>query len=163
MCKKREMSRLWHTQTDEQWKVVQYRVMQRDCKLLYFCDGIKKLEKCTNLTIFRELIKGGFAVWMPNVSQVPTIFSFQRIDFWAGWHPLHARNSALEVILPSLLSNPPSSFSSTESLSPLQLRRAFGTKFHPKNPRKVSQQVQFQRVIDNFIKTASLRPHPGQK
>ena len=22
---------------------------------------------------------------MPNVSQVPTIFSFQRIDFWPGW------------------------------------------------------------------------------
>ena len=95
---------------------------------------------------------------MPNVSEVPAIFSFQRIDFWPRWHPHHARNSALEVILPSLLSNPPSSFSSTESLSPLQLRRAFGTKFHPKNPRKVPQQVQFQRVIDNFIKTANVRP-----
>ena len=52
--------------------------------------------------------QGGFGILMPNVSQVPTIFSFQRIDFWPGWHPLHARNSALKVILLSLLSDPPS-------------------------------------------------------
>ena len=30
---------------------------------------------------------------MPNVSQVPTIFSFQRIDFWPGW-----RGSLDEVV-----------------------------------------------------------------
>ena len=73
---------------------------------------------------------------MPYVSQVPTIFLFQRNDFWPGWHPLHARNSALEVILPSLLSNPPSSFSSTESFkSTAAMRRAFGAKFHPTGPR----------------------------
>ena len=74
---------------------------------------------------------------MPNVSQVPTIFSFQRIDFWPGWHPLHARNSALEVILPSLLSNLPSSFSSTESLSPLQLWDGLlGPSFTPRTQGK---------------------------
>ena len=42
-----------------------------------------------------------------------------------------------------------------ELKSTAAVRRAFGTKFHPKNPRKVPQQVQFQRVIDNFIKTAT--------
>ena len=51
---------------------------------------------------------GGFGILMPIVSQVPAIFLFQRNDFWPGWHPLHARNSALEVILLSLLSDPPS-------------------------------------------------------
>ena len=45
-----------------------------------------------------------------------------------------------------------------ELKSTAAVRRAFGTKFHPKNPRKVPQQVQLQRVIDNFIKTASVRP-----
>ena len=79
--------------------------------------------------------QGGFGILMPNVSQVPTIFSFQKIDFWPGWHPLHARNSALEVILPSLLSDPPYG----ELKSTAAVRRAFGTKFHPKNPRKVLQ------------------------
>ena len=71
------------------------------------------------------------------VSQVPTIFSFQRINFWPGWHPLHARNSALEVILPSLLINPSSSFSSTESLSPLQLWDGLlGPSFTPRTQGK---------------------------
>ena len=36
-----------------------------------------------------------------------------------------------------------------------QVRRAFGTKFLPNNPRKVPKNVQFQRVIDRFQKTAS--------
>ena len=33
---------------------------------------------------------------MPNVSQVPTIFSFQRIEFWPGWGP--GKNSLYEVV-----------------------------------------------------------------
>ena len=45
-----------------------------------------------------------------------------------------------------------------ELKSTAAVRGAFGTKFHPQNPRKVPQQDQFQRVIDNFIKTASLCP-----
>ena len=45
-----------------------------------------------------------------------------------------------------------------ELKSTAAVRRAFGTKFHPKNPRKVPQQVHFQRVIDNFIKTANVCP-----
>ena len=50
-----------------------------------------------------------------------------------------------------------------ELKSTAAVRRAFGTKFHQKNPRKVPNWVQFQRVIDNFIKIASVRPHSGQK
>ena len=38
------------------------------------------------------------------------------------------------------------------------VRRAFGTKFLPKNPRKVPHQKQFQRVIDRFLGSASVRP-----
>ena len=73
---------------------------------------------------------------MPNVSQVPTIFSIKIIDFWPGWHPLNSRNSALEVILPSLLSNPPSSFSSTESLSPLLCETGFMDQVSPQEPKE---------------------------
>ena len=50
-----------------------------------------------------------------------------------------------------------------ELKSTAAVRRAFGIKFRPQNPRKVPQQVQFQRVIDNFIKTAPVRPQSGQK
>ena len=38
------------------------------------------------------------------------------------------------------------------------VRRAFGTKFFPKNPRKVPKQMIFQRVIDRFLQSASVRP-----
>ena len=73
---------------------------------------------------------------MPYMSQVPSVFSFQRTDFWPGWQPLHARKSALEVILPSLLSNPPSSFSSTESLSPLLCETGFMDQVSPQEPKE---------------------------
>ena len=86
-----------------------------------------------------------------------TISSFQGIAFRPGWHHLDARSLASEVIRPFLLRSPPSIFSSMVC-NTAAVQQAFGTKFHPKNPRKVPNWMQFQRVIDNFIKTASVRP-----
>ena len=38
------------------------------------------------------------------------------------------------------------------------VRRAFATKFYPKHPRKVPSQNVFQRVIQRFLASASVRP-----
>ena len=38
------------------------------------------------------------------------------------------------------------------------MRGAFGTKFLPKNPKKVPHQKQFQRVIARFLESAFVRP-----
>ena len=38
------------------------------------------------------------------------------------------------------------------------VRRAFGTKFYPQHPRVLLYRGQFKRVIDNFLKSASVRP-----
>ena len=69
----------------------------------------------------------------------------QKFSFWSD-SPFSAEQSTFII------------FKYRELKSTAGVRRVFGTKFHPKNQRKVSQQVQFQRVIDNFIKTASLCP-----
>ena len=96
---------------------------------------------------------------MPYVSQVLTIFSFQRIDFLARMAPPPRQKFSFRSDSP--FSAEQSTFiilKYGELKSTAAVRRAFGTKFHPKNPRKVPQQDQFQRVSDNFIKTASVRP-----
>ena len=46
-----------------------------------------------------------------------------------------------------------------------QVKRSFGTRFFPKNPRKVPHHYQFHRLVDRFLKTGSVnqQPPPGPK
>ena len=39
-----------------------------------------------------------------------------------------------------------------------QVKRAFGTRFHPKHPRNAPSFCQIQRVVDRFLTTGSVNP-----
>ena len=96
-----------------------------------------KFKNCTNPMIFGNIISGGYDILRFNMCQVQTILSFQRITIWPGWHQFHASFRS-----DSTLSADESNFiiimdGEWELKSTAAVRRAFGTKFHPRTPKKI--------------------------
>ena len=54
-----------------------YRVIEKDCHKYFFSDGPKKIKKCNNPMIFKELFLGGFGILMFQKCHVCGILPFE--------------------------------------------------------------------------------------